>query len=228
MVMGEDFLTYISKYELHELEAETLPVPVEILSHTSTLDEVEQSCARLIEESSHKVLGFDTETKPSFTKGITNQVSLLQLASPQHVVLVRLFPKLDKELLGPINKLLKSKRIGKVGVAIQDDAKGLWSAYRLETNHFLDLRALAKEAGVEVSSLTKLYAVLYGKRLSKGQRLSDWERPELSDVQVEYAALDAYAGLRIFEGFRNYFSRDMYQNLEVPKTRQRKKKNEVL
>lgn len=221
--MCDNIKSTLSKEELRALEAEVLPLPVVVLSSTSTQEEVEQACEAL-KEGKNKVLGFDTETKPAFKKGVSHQVALLQLSSPRLVVLVRLIPAIDKKLIAPIHKLLKSKRIAKVGVAIADDARGLWSDYKLETNKMLDLRTLAKASGSEVLSLTKLYAVLYGKRISKGQRLSDWERSELTPAQIEYAALDAYAGLRIYEGFKHFLSRDMFQNFEVKKSKQREKK----
>ncbi|MBR8729027.1 3'-5' exonuclease [Porphyromonas levii] len=220
-----EYKTNITKEELQKLEPETLPIGVVVLSHTSSIEQVEEACNRLKE--GNKVLGFDTETKPSFRKGKSYKVSLLQLSSPDFVVLFRLLPSWDKKLLEPLQKILKSKRIAKVGVAIGDDAKGLWADHQLITNRMVDLRTLAKGAGVEVLSLTRLYAVLYNKRISKGQRLSDWEREELTEGQVDYAALDAYAGLRIFEGFKKVLNRSMYFNLDVqqPKKRVLKKKD---
>lgn len=142
---------------------------------------------------------------------------------------MRLLPAWDKKLIEPVQKILKSKRITKVGVAIGDDAKGLWADHGLITNKMIDLRTIAKAAGVEVLSLTKLYAVLYNKRISKGQRLSDWEREELTEGQVDYAALDAYAGLKIYEGYQSLMKRDMQFNLEMAqpkkKTTTRRKTN---
>lgn len=203
----------ISKEELQELEAEGLSLPVVVLSHESSVEEITEACEHLREGS--KVLGFDTETKPAFHKGSHFKTSLLQLSNRDLVVLFRLVPGMDRKQLEPVQKILKSKRIAKVGVAIGDDAKGLWADHQLITNRMLDLRTLAKAAGVEVLSLTKLYAVLYGKRISKGQRLSDWERQSLTSHQIEYAALDAEAGLRIYEGLQKVVKRDMYFNLEV-------------
>lgn len=202
----------ISKEELLSLEPETLSVPVMVLTHDSSLEEITTVCDRLRE--GNKVLGFDTETKPAFSKGKSFKVSVLQLSSMDLAVVVRLLPEMQQTHLEPIRKILKSKRIAKVGVAIGDDAKQLWSDHGLITNKMLDLRTLAKAGGVEVLSLTKLYAVLYGKRISKGQRLSDWEREELTEGQIEYAALDAEAGLKIFDGYRKLSKRDMYFDLE--------------
>lgn len=218
-----EYRTNITKEELQKLEPETLPIDVVVLTHTSTLEQVEEVCNRLRE--GNKVLGFDTETKPSFRRGKSYKVSLLQLSSPDFAVLFRLLPAWDNKLLEPLKKILKSKRIAKVGVAIGDDAKGLWADHQLITNRMVDLRTLAKAAGVEVLSLSRLYAVLYNKRISKGQRLSDWEREELTEGQVDYAALDAYAGLRIFNGFQKALVRDMYFNLEVQMLKKKGQRN---
>lgn len=82
----------------------------------------------------------------------------------------------------------------------------------------VDLRLLSKAAGIEVLSLSKLYAVLFGKRISKGQRLSDWEREDLTEAQLNYAALDAVAGLRIYQALEGWLNEEMYRDLEgLPK-----------
>lgn len=205
----------IAKEDLAVLDAEELSIPVVILSKDNTQEEIEEACARLIEGT--RVLGFDTETKPAFKKGQSYKVSLLQLSSSDLVVLVRLSSKMDQKLLAPVAKLLKSKRIAKVGVAIHDDIKGLYKDYGLIANKMLDLRTLAKASGIGALSLTRIYAVLFGKRISKGQRLSDWEREELSPAQIDYAALDAYAGFRIFKALEKNAKREMYMHFEVPK-----------
>lgn len=108
-----------------------------------------------------------------------------------------------------VGKLLSHRKITKVGVGVVDDAKSLWNDYGLFTSNLLDLRQLAKVAGLEVLSLSKIYALLYGKRLSKGQRVSNWEIETLSDAQINYAALDAIAGIRIYNGLQEYKKRGM-------------------
>lgn len=203
----------ISNEELRALEAEVLEVPLVVLSHESSPEEIATLCAELSKGVS--VLGLDTETKPAFTKGCSHKVALLQIAKADLVLLIRLEPELSEEQLAPVRKLLESRRITKVGVGIGDDAKGLWNDHQLRLRRMVDLRLLSKAAGVEVLSLSKLYAVLFGKRISKGQRLSDWEREELTEAQMDYAALDAVAGLRIYRALEGWLNETMYRDLEA-------------
>lgn len=213
----------ISNEELRTLEAEVLEVPLVVLSHESSPEEIATLCAELSKGVS--VLGLDTETKPAFTKGCRHKVALLQIARADMVLLIRLEPELSQEQLAPVRKLLESGRITKVGVGIGDDAKGLWADHQLRLRRMVDLRLLSKAAGVEVLSLSKLYAVLFGKRISKGQRLSDWEREELTEAQMDYAALDAVAGLRIYRALEGWLTEEMYRDLEtLPKGRSQEPK----
>lgn len=191
----EDKGLSISKEELNELEAETMPLPVEVITRDTPDEELQRACTELAAEV---VLGFDTETKPVFQRGLHNAVALLQLSTPQRAYLFRLNTFESTDRLAPLQALLASKEILKVGVAIQDDCKELYRDHGLVTNYTLDLRYLASANNMEVRSLSKIYALLFGKRLTKGQRLTDWQQPELTPGQIEYAGLDAYAGLRIY------------------------------
>lgn len=216
MKMKEITRSKISNEELRELEAEVLEVPLVVLSHTTPVEEMEAQCVALSDEVS--VLGLDTETKPTFTRGCSHKVSLLQLATADRALLIRLEPELSQEQLASVRRLLEDRKITKVGVGIGDDAKGLWGDRRLRLNRMVDLRLLSKAAGIEVLSLSKIYAVLFGKRISKGQRLSDWEREELTEAQLDYAALDAVAGLRIYQALEGWLNEEMYRDLEgLPK-----------
>ena len=210
--MEEITRSKISNEELRELEAEVLEVPLVVLSHRTSVQEFVAQCSALGDGVS--VLGLDTETKPAFKRGCSHKVSLLQLATADRALLIRLEPVLSQEQLAPVKKLLEDQKITKVGVGIGDDAKGLWKDRQLRLNRMVDLRLLSKAAGIEVLSLSKLYAVLFGKRISKGQRLSDWEREELTEAQLDYAALDAVAGLRIYQALEGWLNEEMYRDLE--------------
>lgn len=191
----------ISKEELTSLEAETLEFPFIILDNNSSDDDISSAMARLTHE---EILGFDTETKPSFQKGVHHKVALLQLSTATEVVLIRLTTFKDKSRLAPVGNILSNKNILKVGVAIHDDAVGLAKDHDLWCHNCLDLRTLAKAAGISVLSLSKIYATLFGKRISKGQRLTDWEAETLSDSQARYGALDAWAGRKIYMELKEY------------------------
>lgn len=143
------------------------------------------------------IIGFDTETKPSFVKGVTgNQVALLQLSTSDHCFLFRLnllgFPKALVELIA-------DEKIQKVGISLRDDFQALRKRTNVKPGGFVDLQTIAVNYGIEEKSLQKIYAVVFNKRISKTQRLSNWEAEELTDAQKEYAAIDAWACLRIYQ-----------------------------
>ena len=146
------------------------------------------------------VLGFDTETKPSFKKGNLNKVALLQLSTPDHAFLFRL-NKLG--LPNGIKKILSSSKIVKSGVAIRDDIKALQQMKSFTPDGFIELQNYAQEFGIRNFSLKKLSAIVLGFRISKSQQLSNWQTPELSEQQKIYAATDAWVALKIYESFFN-------------------------
>ena len=211
----------LSTEELNTLDKETLPLTPVVLTEKSRSKEIAAACAALRRRA---VVGFDTETKPAFRKGLHHPVALLQLATDEIVVLVRLVRIRDFEApkWQPLRRLLASAKVLKVGVGIHDDGVGLFNDYRLVTNQTLDLRSLAQADGMEVLSLTKIYALLFGRRLSKGQRLSDWERPELTKPQIQYAGLDAQAGYRIHDPLKELatpamVTRKLFPNGQQPR-----------
>ncbi|MEZ5106702.1 MAG: 3'-5' exonuclease [Draconibacterium sp.] len=150
--------------------------------------------------SKENIIGFDTETKPSFKKGVINTVALLQLSTREHAFLFRL-NKIG--LPEEICEILANPAIAKPGVAIHDDIKGLKQLREFEPAGFVELQDHAKEMGITNFSLKKLTAITCGFRISKGQQLSNWESDVLSDAQKVYAATDAWAALEIYDNFSN-------------------------
>ena len=141
------------------------------------------------------VLGLDTETRPSFTKGKHYKCSLLQVANQSICFLFRL------NYIGmcpAIARMLGDKTVTKVGLAWNNDLLGLRELGEFEAGSFVDLQDLVREIGIEDQSLVKIYANLFGERISKADRLSNWERDILKDTQKIYAAIDAWACVRIY------------------------------
>jgi ribonuclease D len=149
-----------------------------------------------------QVIGFDTETKPSFKKGKSNQnnVALLQLASETKAFLFRMNMRSLPE--GIVN-ILASELPVKAGVAIHDDIKALQQMYQFEAAGFADVQDMAEEAGLKVKSLRKLTAMLFHMRLSKSQRLTNWEAKSLSEPQIIYAATDAWISLKVYYALKS-------------------------
>lgn len=145
---------------------------------------------------SQPMLGFDTETRPSFRKGEIYQVSLLQLATYDRVFLFRL----HKCGFGwPLRRLLENQDIVKIGVGIRDDLKHLQRIADFRPDGFVDLQEFAVNYGIEDKSLSKLMAIIFGVKISKRQRTSNWEAPQLSEAQLRYAATDAWGALKMYQ-----------------------------
>ena len=144
---------------------------------------------------SQPVLGFDTETRPAFEKGKHYYCSLLQVSSRTECFLFRL----NKTGLCPaVVRLLGDEQVTKVGLAWNNDMLSLRQLGNFKPGRFIDLQDMVRELGIEDQSLVKIYANLFGERISKAERLSNWERNELTAKQMEYAAIDAWACVRIY------------------------------
>ena len=142
------------------------------------------------------IVGIDTETRPSFAKGKTYEVSLLQISTEDTCFLFRLnYIGMPKALVD----FLQDGRQLKVGLSLKDDIQNLNRKHKFEPRGFLDLQHYVKEMGIEAQSLQKIYALLFGKKISKSQRLTNWEADVLTDRQKGYAATDAWACVHIYK-----------------------------
>lgn len=146
--------------------------------------------------SQQSLLGFDTETKPAFKKGEYNEVALLQLATQDIAFLFRL-NKIG--LPNGLKRILENPEIQKIGVAIRDDIKGLQKLNNFNPGGFVELQEHVKDFGIQNFSLKKLSAIVLGFRISKSQRITNWEALELTEAQQIYAATDAWISHRIYE-----------------------------
>ena len=145
---------------------------------------------------SQPILGIDTETKPTFKRGVIHQVALLQVATHDLCFLFRL----NYLGLSPsVVRLLMDRTVPKVGLSLHDDLHMLHKRGEFQAGSFIDLQNVVKEIGIEDMSLQKLYANLFGMRISKAQQLSNWQADVLSEKQKVYAATDAWACIVIYE-----------------------------
>lgn len=145
---------------------------------------------------SQPILGVDTETRPSFSKGRGFQVSLLQVSTHDVCFLFRL------HLTGitpAIIRFLEDKTVPKVGLSWHDDLLQLHKRAEFKAGYFIELQDEAKKFGLQDMSLQKLYANLFHQKISKAQRLSNWEARELKDSQQAYAATDAWCCIKLYE-----------------------------
>lgn len=145
---------------------------------------------------SQPILGIDTETRPSFRRGITNNVSLLQVATHDVCFLFRLNYLGDNK---DIARLLENTTVPKIGLALRDDLASLQKVLPFKPGLFIDLQKHVSEIGVQDMGLQKLYANFFSMRISKRQRLTNWETEVLSEKQKKYAATDAWACIMLYE-----------------------------
>lgn len=184
------FADKISNEATASLPAIEFAGPIRIIDRER---DVEAACEELRRSP---VIGFDTETRPSFRAGVTFRVALLQLATPEAAFLFRLnrIP-----LAKPIIDLLEDRNVVKVGAAVEGDLRSLRQLRHFREGGFVDLQSLAPQWGIEEKSLRKLSAIVLGRRVSKAQRLSNWEAQTLTAKQALYAATDAWVCVRIYE-----------------------------
>ena len=145
---------------------------------------------------SHPILGVDTETRPSFKRGFQYQVSLLQVATPDTCFLFRLN---HTGITPAIIRFLEDKKVPKIGLSWHDDLNGLHKLADFTPGNFIDLQNHVREIGIEDMSLQKLYANMFGEKISKKMQLSNWERDILDDKQKVYAATDAWACIMLYQ-----------------------------
>lgn len=212
---GKIWKTSITKSELSQLPAESYHGNIIVIDRAEAAVE---ACEILRRE---KILGFDTETRPTFKSGQHHNVALLQLSTHTECFLFRIniigMPKC-------VLDILEDEHILKIGVSIHDDFLNLHKCYRLEPKGFIDLQAYVKSYNIADNSLSRIYGILFDKRISKGQRLSNWETQVLTQYQQEYAALDALACITIYEylnkdGF-DYRTSKYYREFDDPNYQQ--------
>ena len=190
MTTVNNFIDKISNEQPALLPAVEFRGEIRIVEHER---DIAAACKTLAEQP---VIGFDTETRPSFRPGVTFRVSLLQLSTPTVCYLFRL-NKIP--LAKPILQLLEDRRILKIGADVAGDLRSLRQIRHFRDGGFVDLQGIAPEWGIGEKSLRKLSAIVLGRRVSKAQRLSNWEAATLTDKQQLYAATDAWVCTRIYE-----------------------------
>lgn len=145
---------------------------------------------------SQPILGFDTETRPSFRHGECHKVALLQVSTHDTCFLFRL----NRMGLPPcIINLLEDQQITKVGLSLNDDLTMLRRRHTFKPGTFIDIQHEVTKIGITDMSLQKIYANLFGLKISKRQQLTNWEADILTDAQKTYAATDAWACIKIYE-----------------------------
>jgi len=190
------FQSTISKEEIRKL-------PLIVFQGSTHIIDTPEKVTEAIEKlNNEKLVGFDTETKPVFKKGITHKIALVQLSTETDAYLFRInkigFPQ-------SLISLFENENILKIGADINLDLRGLKKIKPFTPAGFIDIQIIAQTAAnITDLSLRKLTAIILKRRLSKRQQLSNWEKEELTLGQQHYAATDACTCLRMYKILNQY------------------------
>lgn len=189
--INDMFLESITSEELEKLDFAAFPGKIQVIESVGA--EFNRAVAYL---RSQKIIGFDTESRPTFSPHQAHHgVALLQLSGKNKAYLFRI------NKIGMPNKLcalLSDKNILKVGAAVHDDILGLRRIKEYKPEGFVDLQKIVGEWGIRDKSVKKMSAIILGIRISKTQQLSNWEAEHLSEAQCLYAATDAWVCREIY------------------------------
>ena len=143
-----------------------------------------------------QIVGVDTETRPSFKRGKSHKVALLQIATTDTCFLFRLN---QIGMPASLQDFLMGDTL-KIGLSLKDDFMMLRRRKEVhaEEGNWIELQDYVGRFGIEDRSLQKIFANLFGKKISKAQRLSNWEAESLTESQINYAATDAWACVEIY------------------------------
>lgn len=154
------------------------------------------------------IIGLDTETKPSFKRGSKmRKVALLQVSTHDTCFLFRL----NRIGMPPcLVRLLQQDCVKRIGLSFGDDIRALHGREEFTPGHYIDIQNEVKKIGIDDMSLQKIYANLFGEKISKNQQLSNWEADSLSVAQQQYASTDAWACIQIYERIQQLVKSDDY------------------
>lgn len=189
MTPKEPFLS-ISKEALNKLPVESFPGDITVI------DTEEQAATAVVELEKEPIVGFDTETRPSFRKGVTYTVALVQISTRDKCFLFRIN---KTGLCDSLRSFIENPAVKKIGLSLKDDFFVLHKIHDFAPESFVELQSMVGDYGIADASLQKIYGIIFGRRISKSQRLTNWEAQELTPAQQHYASLDAWACLKIHD-----------------------------
>tara|TARA_B100000886_G_scaffold100844_2_gene66990 strand:+ start:1756 stop:2340 length:585 start_codon:yes stop_codon:yes gene_type:complete len=182
----------LSKNEINALPLIQYEGVIEILNSKDNIQ------AAINDLKNYDLIGFDTETKPTFVKGPLNPPSIMQLACDDKVYI---FQFDNDKIFKQLSSILSNANITKCGVSVDRDLIELMYLSPFDPISFVDLGNVARENEIPHHGLRGLVAMFLNHRISKGSQTSDWSRLNLSDSQISYAATDAWVSLELFKIF---------------------------
>lgn len=194
IVTVDNFSENITSDEIDKLELSWFKGRIVVVDTTEKFYEI------LPHLKQEKILGFDTETKPSFTKGHRHKTALIQLSTDDTAYLIRINKiPIPDELID----ILTDASVKKIGVAVKEDVRFMNRKDNRLPAGFIDLQTYVTYFGIQCAGLKKLTAIILGFKISKRQQVSDWEARTLSEAQQIYAATDAWVCREIYLKLRH-------------------------
>lgn len=192
------FPDQIQKSDLRLLPLIRYEGSIRVIDHPDKLVDVLDAIGK------EPVVGFDTETKPTFVKGDYNHTALIQFATLDQAYLMRVN---HMGIPDRLKKLLENENILKVGISLRDDLKDLRKLRPFKPRGFVDLNNIAKELGITQIGIKSLTGIFLEKRIAKNQQTSNWENKYLTPAQQRYAATDAWVCMKMYDTLlqRGYF-----------------------
>ena len=187
------FLTKIDKDAINKLEVRQFEGEIRIV------DDQESFIKAMKEMENYTVLGFDTETKPAFKKGVNHKIALIQLSNSEVAWLFRI-NKIGVPLA--LKSFLENDSVLKIGAGLLDDMRRIRQITPFKPEGFLDLQKYVEAFRIESKGLKKMVAIVLGYKISKSQQMSNWESEILTSQQQKYAATDAWVCLEIYNRLR--------------------------
>lgn len=172
-----------------------LPV-AEFFGNIYVIDSMSKTNMAINALQKETIVGFDSETKPSFTRGKNNKVALIQISTFTDCFLFRI-NKTGMPL--KLKDFLQNEAIKKIGLSLNNDILALKRLTDITPKGFIDLQKIVNDYNIIDMSLQRIYAIIFDKKISKAQRLTNWEAMSLTPAQQRYAALDAFACLEIYD-----------------------------
>ena len=193
MNLPSDWRRRVTREEINDLPIRRYEGEVQVIARS---EEVASALDTILGES---VVGFDTETRPSFRVGESHPPALAQIATKRAVYL---FQVRHRDIAAAAARILGEAHIVKAGIGLKDDLKALKKVIEFAEQSIVDLGAVATRQGLEQTGVRNLVGLFLGFRIPKGTKTSDWSRPRLSAQQITYAATDAWACRELYVRFR--------------------------
>lgn len=188
-MIEDKYIISIDKETVAGMPTLTYPAEITLVDNATVAHKALRALAQ------ETAVGFDTETRPSFRKGCVHKVALMQISTDRRCFLFRL-NKIG--ICAELKAFLENPDIMKIGLSVHDDFNVMRRSGEINPQGFVDLQNMVREYDITDISLQKIYAIIFGERISKSQRLTNWEADTLTPAQQAYAALDAWACLKIY------------------------------